>query len=206
MLPPRRASSAWWRTGRTTTSTDRCAAGCGRYLGYIADEMNLGVHELGPLACQASRTVRINSTCTVFAGAELRERLALGQKREEIRETLERQEELREDLEKAADDLRRQMDDFERENAGNLETLDKMEMIQDMLQDLKNDETLQAWLEAMQDAIREKVRRFRRCDQQIERHARRQIVDRIDLTPVGGKRDGDVLPAMIGKIARHTDR
>ena len=24
---------------------DRCAAGCGRYLGYIADEMNLGLHE-----------------------------------------------------------------------------------------------------------------------------------------------------------------
>ncbi len=26
---------------------DRCAAGCGRYLGYIADEMNMGLHELG---------------------------------------------------------------------------------------------------------------------------------------------------------------
>jgi benzoyl-CoA reductase subunit A len=63
---------------------DRCAAGCGRYLGYIADEMNLGVHELGPLAQQATRQVRINSTCTVFAGAELRERLQLGQKREDI--------------------------------------------------------------------------------------------------------------------------
>ena len=63
---------------------DRCAAGCGRYLGYIADEMNLGVHELGPLAMQAGRTVRINSTCTVFAGAELRERLHLGEKREDI--------------------------------------------------------------------------------------------------------------------------
>jgi benzoyl-CoA reductase subunit A len=63
---------------------DRCAAGCGRYLGYIADEMNLGLHELGPLACSSSRTVRINSTCTVFAGAELRERLSLGEKREDI--------------------------------------------------------------------------------------------------------------------------
>ena len=50
---------------------DRCAAGCGRYLGYIADEMNLGVQELGPMACTSSRPVRINSTCTVFAGAEL---------------------------------------------------------------------------------------------------------------------------------------
>ncbi|HEX6529091.1 MAG TPA: BadF/BadG/BcrA/BcrD ATPase family protein, partial [Burkholderiales bacterium] len=55
---------------------DRCAAGCGRYLGYIADEMNMGLHELGPLAMKATKTVRINSTCTVFAGAELRDRLA----------------------------------------------------------------------------------------------------------------------------------
>jgi benzoyl-CoA reductase subunit A len=63
---------------------DRCAAGCGRYLGYIADEMNLGLHELGPLANRAKRPVRINSTCTVFAGAELRERLSLGERREDI--------------------------------------------------------------------------------------------------------------------------
>jgi len=63
---------------------DRCAAGCGRYLGYIADEMNLGLHELGPLAASSARPVRINSTCTVFAGAELRERLSLGEAREDI--------------------------------------------------------------------------------------------------------------------------
>ncbi|MFN7940452.1 MAG: BadF/BadG/BcrA/BcrD ATPase family protein [Thermoanaerobaculia bacterium] len=63
---------------------DRCAAGCGRYLGYIADEMNLGLHQLGPMALEAKRAVKINSTCTVFAGAELRERLSLGEKREDI--------------------------------------------------------------------------------------------------------------------------
>ena len=63
---------------------DRCAAGCGRYLGYIADEMNLGLHQLGPLARKSTRRVKINSTCTVFAGAELRERLSLGEKREDI--------------------------------------------------------------------------------------------------------------------------
>lgn len=63
---------------------DRCAAGCGRYLGYIADEMNLGLHELGPLADNARRCVKINSTCTVFAGAELRELLSLGEAREDI--------------------------------------------------------------------------------------------------------------------------
>jgi benzoyl-CoA reductase subunit A len=69
---------------------DRCAAGCGRYLGYIADEMNMGLHELGPMAMKATRTVRINSTCTVFAGAELRDRLALGEKREDILSGLHR--------------------------------------------------------------------------------------------------------------------
>jgi benzoyl-CoA reductase subunit A len=63
---------------------DRCAAGTGRYLGYVADEMKMGLHELGPLALKASKTLRINSTCTVFAGAELRDRLALGDKREDI--------------------------------------------------------------------------------------------------------------------------
>ena len=63
---------------------DRCAAGCGRYLGYIADEMNLALHELGPLAQQSRNRVKINSTCTVFAGAELRDRLSLGQSREDI--------------------------------------------------------------------------------------------------------------------------
>jgi benzoyl-CoA reductase subunit A len=63
---------------------DRCAAGCGRYLGYIADEMSLGVQELGPLALQSRRPTRIASTCTVFAGAELRDRLSLGERREDI--------------------------------------------------------------------------------------------------------------------------
>jgi benzoyl-CoA reductase subunit A len=63
---------------------DRCAAGCGRYLGYIADELGLGLHELGPLAMQHKRVLKVNSTCTVFAGAELRERLSLGQRREDV--------------------------------------------------------------------------------------------------------------------------
>jgi benzoyl-CoA reductase subunit A len=63
---------------------DRCAAGCGRYLGYIADELSLSLDELGPLALTAAHPVTVSSTCTVFAGAEIRERLELGQKREDI--------------------------------------------------------------------------------------------------------------------------
>ncbi|MCH8012404.1 MAG: benzoyl-CoA reductase subunit A [Candidatus Marinimicrobia bacterium] len=63
---------------------DRCAAGCGRYLGYIADELSLSVSELGPMALECDYETNICSTCTVFAGAELRENLNLGEKRENI--------------------------------------------------------------------------------------------------------------------------
>jgi len=52
--------------------------------------MNMGLHELGPLAMKSTKTVRINSTCTVFAGAELRDRLALGEEREDILSGLHR--------------------------------------------------------------------------------------------------------------------
>ncbi len=63
---------------------DRCAAGCGRYLGYIADEMSISVSELGPLAMDADHETNICSTCTVFAGAELREQLNLGERKENV--------------------------------------------------------------------------------------------------------------------------
>ncbi len=63
---------------------DRCAAGCGRYLGYIADEMSISLNELGPMAMKAEKEVTICSTCTVFAGAELRELTNVGEKREDI--------------------------------------------------------------------------------------------------------------------------
>ncbi len=63
---------------------DRCAAGCGRYLGYIADEFNISLNELGPLALEAEKEINICSTCTVFAGAEVRELLNIGEKRSDI--------------------------------------------------------------------------------------------------------------------------
>lgn len=63
---------------------DRCAAGCGRYLGYIADEFGLTLNELGPLALESKKEVNICSTCTVFAGAEVRELLNIGEQREDI--------------------------------------------------------------------------------------------------------------------------
>lgn len=63
---------------------DRCAAGCGRYLGYIADEFSISLNELGPEALQADKETTICSTCTVFAGSEVRELLNNGEKRPNI--------------------------------------------------------------------------------------------------------------------------
>lgn len=63
---------------------DRCAAGCGRYLGYIADEFGLSLNELGPEANKASKETTICSTCTVFAGAEVKELLHNGEERPNI--------------------------------------------------------------------------------------------------------------------------
>lgn len=63
---------------------DRCAAGCGRYLGYIADEFGLSLNELGPEALSATRETTICSTCTVFAGSEVKELLNNGEERPNI--------------------------------------------------------------------------------------------------------------------------
>ncbi|MBV6442521.1 MAG: benzoyl-CoA reductase subunit A [Haliscomenobacteraceae bacterium CHB4] len=63
---------------------DRCAAGCGRYLGYIADEFGLSLNELGPEAMNATKETTICSTCTVFAGAEVKELLHNGEERPNI--------------------------------------------------------------------------------------------------------------------------
>lgn len=63
---------------------DRCAAGCGRYLGYIADEFNISLNELGPKALESDKETSICSTCTVFAGVEVRELLNIGEKQSNI--------------------------------------------------------------------------------------------------------------------------
>jgi len=69
---------------------DRCAAGCGRYLGYVADEMGLPVSAIGDMALRAKYPTPICSTCTVFAGAEIRDLLHAGEKRENILSGLHR--------------------------------------------------------------------------------------------------------------------
>lgn len=63
---------------------DRCAAGCGRFLTYVGEELGVAEEDLGPRALRARRGVPVSSVCTVFAGAEAREHWAEGSSVEEI--------------------------------------------------------------------------------------------------------------------------
>ena len=74
-------------------------------------------------------------------------------KQQEIRETLERQKALREKLQDSIGDMQRQLEEFERNNAGSLELAEKMETIQELMESLQDDESLQAYLEAMEEAM-----------------------------------------------------
>lgn len=63
---------------------DKCAAGTGRFLGGAAAALEIPLGELGALALQAKNPVRITTTCTVFAEAEIINWLARGKKVEDI--------------------------------------------------------------------------------------------------------------------------
>ncbi len=58
---------------------DRCAAGTGKFLEIMADTLEVKVDGLGYLALNASRTVQINSLCTVFAESEVVSLIARGE-------------------------------------------------------------------------------------------------------------------------------
>ncbi len=63
---------------------DKCAAGTGRFLGAAANALKLGLDELGPTALESEKPVRISTTCTVFAEAEVLSWLGKGKKVEDI--------------------------------------------------------------------------------------------------------------------------
>jgi len=63
---------------------DKCAAGTGRFLGAASSALNIPLNELGPTALRAERTVRISTTCTVFAESEVLSWLGKGKKIEDI--------------------------------------------------------------------------------------------------------------------------
>ena len=58
---------------------DRCAAGTGKFLEVMANTLEVPINELGNLALSASRTVQINSLCTVFAESEVVSLIARGE-------------------------------------------------------------------------------------------------------------------------------
>jgi (R)-2-hydroxyacyl-CoA dehydratese activating ATPase len=63
---------------------DKCAAGTGRFLGAAAKALGLSLDELGPTALRASKSVRISTTCTVFAESEVLSWLGKGRSVEDI--------------------------------------------------------------------------------------------------------------------------
>lgn len=63
---------------------DRCAAGTGKFLEVMADTLEVGIGDLGMLALSASRTVHINSLCTVFAESEVVSLIAKGEENSAI--------------------------------------------------------------------------------------------------------------------------
>jgi predicted CoA-substrate-specific enzyme activase len=58
---------------------DRCAAGTGKFLEIMANTLEVKISDLGELALSASKTVQINSLCTVFAESEVVSLIAQGE-------------------------------------------------------------------------------------------------------------------------------
>ena len=63
---------------------DKCAAGTGRFLGAASAALEIPLDDLGPTALEATRPVRISTTCTVFAESEILSWLGKGKKVEDI--------------------------------------------------------------------------------------------------------------------------
>ncbi|MBI2679052.1 MAG: 2-hydroxyglutaryl-CoA dehydratase [Candidatus Koribacter versatilis] len=63
---------------------DKCAAGTGRFLANAAEVIGIGLDEIGPLALEAKRPVKIATVCTVFVEADILSYLANGKKPADI--------------------------------------------------------------------------------------------------------------------------
>ncbi|MFV2041481.1 MAG: acyl-CoA dehydratase activase, partial [Candidatus Hydrothermarchaeales archaeon] len=72
----------------TTTNefrmNDRCSAGTGTFLEFIAGYLGLTLAEMGRLHFQAKSGAEINSTCSVFAHTEAISRLVEGHSKAEV--------------------------------------------------------------------------------------------------------------------------
>ena len=69
---------------------DRCAAGTGKFLEFVAAGFKLPMEEFGPFALAGEDGLTINSMCTVFAETEATSLMAQGHKAEDIALALHR--------------------------------------------------------------------------------------------------------------------
>ncbi len=63
---------------------DRCAAGSGKFLEFLAMSMELPIEEFSELAYSSHNPVQISSICTVFAESEVLSLLAEGARRRDV--------------------------------------------------------------------------------------------------------------------------
>ncbi|OLS23837.1 MAG: Activator of (R)-2-hydroxyglutaryl-CoA dehydratase [Candidatus Heimdallarchaeota archaeon LC_3] len=63
---------------------DKCSAGTGRFLEVCADALGYEIDEIGDLSLKGTKTVKISSTCTVFAESEVISQVSRGKKGEDI--------------------------------------------------------------------------------------------------------------------------
>lgn len=63
---------------------DKCAAGTGRFLGAVAAALDIPLSDLGAIALQSEKPVKISTTCTVFAESEVLSWIGRGKKVEDI--------------------------------------------------------------------------------------------------------------------------
>ena len=64
---------------------DRCAAGTGKFLEFMATALQVPLEEFGDFALQADKSLQINSMCTVFAESEATSLMARGEKGRQYR-------------------------------------------------------------------------------------------------------------------------
>ena len=81
-------SKLLWLNGdgsvRDFAMNDRCAAGTGRFLEMVAKQLDVGLDELGEIACASHSPAAISSMCIVFAETEIIGLLAGGTEPEDI--------------------------------------------------------------------------------------------------------------------------
>ena len=59
---------------------DKCAAGTGRFLAAAGEVLGLEISEIGTVALQSTKPLRITNVCTVFVETEIMSQLAKGKK------------------------------------------------------------------------------------------------------------------------------